>query len=94
VITFSGMSLPIGAGQTADLMLAIDVAGGLSAGNTTGFSLNAASDVSAFDASNNTIAPSGMFPMMGSTFTVTTPARMAMMTITTMISMNEKPARA
>jgi hypothetical protein len=71
VLDFSGMALNVPAGQTVTLTLAIDVSGGLSAGNTTGFSLNAASDVTAYDASNNALTPSGMFPMNGNTFTVT-----------------------
>ncbi len=71
VLTFSGMSLNIPAGQTVELTLAIDVAGGLSAGNTAAFSLNAASDVTAFDANNNALTAAGSFPMNGSIFTVT-----------------------
>jgi hypothetical protein len=72
VLDFSGMSLAVPAGQTVTLTLAIDVSGGLSAGNTTGFSLNSASDVTAFDANNTALTPTGMFPMNGNTFTVTT----------------------
>jgi hypothetical protein len=71
VLSFSGMSLNVPAGQTVTLTLAIDVSGGLSAGNTVAFSLNAASDVTAFDASNNAVTPSGMYPVSGNTFTVT-----------------------
>ena len=72
VIDFSGLQLSVPAGQTLDLQLAIDPAGGLSAGNTVGFSMNAATDVTAFDASNNAITPTGVFPITGNTFTVTT----------------------
>ena len=36
VLDFSGMSLNVPAGQTVTLTLAIDISGGLSAGNTTG----------------------------------------------------------
>ena len=66
------MSLNVPAGQTVTLTLAIDISGGLSAGNTVAFSLNSASDVSAWDASNNALTPSGFFPMNGNQFTVTT----------------------
>src|ERR1700722_16495509 len=57
VISFSGMDLSIPAGQTEEYQLAINVAGGLSAGNTTGFALNAATDVTAWDTNNNAITP-------------------------------------
>ena len=40
VLSFSGMISEVPAGQTVTLTLAIDVSGGLSAGNTTAFSLN------------------------------------------------------
>jgi hypothetical protein len=71
VIDFSGLALNVSAGQTVSLTLAIDVSGGLSAGNTVGFAMNAASDVTAVDASNNAITSSGVFPLNGNTFTVT-----------------------
>jgi hypothetical protein len=71
VISFSGLSLSIPAGQTENYQLAVDVAGQLSAGNTTGFSLNAASDVTAWDTNNTAITPSGSFPLTGNIFTVT-----------------------
>ena len=71
VLDFSGMNLSIPAGQTVTLTLAIDVSGGLSAGNTTSFSLNAATDVSAVDANNNVLTPTGVFPLNGNIFTVT-----------------------
>ncbi len=71
VLSFSGMSLNVPAGQTVTLTLAIDVSGGLSAGNTVAFSMNAASDVTALDASSNALTPSGTFPVSGNTFTVT-----------------------
>jgi hypothetical protein len=71
VLDFSGMSLSVPAGQTVTLILAIDVSGGLSAGNTTSFSLNAATDVSAVDANNNVVTPTGVFPLNGNIFTVT-----------------------
>ncbi len=72
VISFTGLQLSVPAGQTLDLQLAIDPAGGLAAGNTVSFSLNAASDVTSFDASNNAVTASGAFPVQGNTFTVTT----------------------
>jgi hypothetical protein len=71
ILDFSGMSLNIPAGQTVTLTLAIDVSGGLNSGNTTSFSLNSASDVSAWDSSNNALTASGTFPLNGSLFTVT-----------------------
>ncbi|MGC9968192.1 MAG: peptidoglycan-binding domain-containing protein [Minisyncoccia bacterium] len=82
VVSFNGMNLSIPAGQTVNLTLAIDVAGGLSAGNTTGFSLNAASDVTATDASGNAVTPAGVFPTSGSTFTVTTVSNPCLATLT------------
>jgi len=81
VLDFSGMSLSVPAGQTVTLTLAIDVSGGLSAGNTVAFSLNAASDVSAWDASNNALTPSGMFPVNGNTFTVTSVTNPSLATV-------------
>ena len=71
VLNFSGMSLNVPAGQTITLTLAIDVSGGLSAGNTVSFSLNAASDVSAVGANSNAVTPTGTFPLNGNLFTVT-----------------------
>jgi len=81
VLTFSGLNLSIPAGQTVTLTLAIDVAGGLSAGNTTGFSLPTASDVTAFDSNNNAVTPSGSFPLNGNTFTVTQVSNPALATV-------------
>jgi len=72
VISFNGMSLQVPAGQTVELTLAIDVASGLSAGNTTGFALTSASNVSAFDMNNNAVTVTGPLPLVGSTLTVTT----------------------
>jgi hypothetical protein len=82
LISFSGMSLTIPAGQTVTLQLAIDVAGGLSAGNTTGFSLVSASSVTAFDSNNNAVTPTGMFPLNGNTFTVTSVTNPSLATVT------------
>jgi hypothetical protein len=81
VISFSGMNWQIPAGQTQEVKLAIDVAGGLSAGNTTGFSLNAASDVSAWDTNNNAVTSMGSFPMNGNTFTVTSVSNPSLATL-------------
>jgi hypothetical protein len=72
VLTFNGLALSIAAGQTRTLILAIDPATGLSAGNTVSFSLNAATDVTATDAANAVVTPSGSFPLRGNVFTVTT----------------------
>ncbi len=82
VLDFSGMSLNVPAGQTVTLTLAIDVSSGLSAGNTTAFSLNAASDVTAFDASNNAATPSGTFPVSGNTFMVMSVSNPSLATVT------------
>jgi len=71
VIDFSGLQLSIPAGQTLDLQVAIDPAAGLQPGNTVSFSMNAASDVTAFDVNNNSITPAGSFPINGNVFTVT-----------------------
>jgi len=72
VITFSGLNLSIGAGQSQEYTFAIDVSGGLSAGNTTGFSIESASDITAWTGSSNTaVTPTGNFPLNGNTFTVT-----------------------
>jgi hypothetical protein len=71
LLSFSGLNLSIPAGQTVTLTLAVDISGGLSAGNTTGFSLPMASDVSAWDTNNNAITAAGSFPLTGNVFTVT-----------------------
>lgn len=72
LLTFSGMNLSIPAGQTVQLTLAIDVAGGLSAGNTVSFSMPSASDVTAFGSGNTAVSTTGSFPLTGENFTVTT----------------------
>ena len=82
VIDFSGLNLSIGAGQTQEVTLAIDVAGQLAAGNTTGFSLNSASDVTAWTGSNTAVTPSGMFPLNGNTFTVTSVSNPSLASLT------------
>ena len=71
LLSFSGLNLSIPAGQTVTLTLAIDVSANLSAGNTTGFALESASAISAFDSNNAAVTPAGTFPLTGSTFTVT-----------------------
>jgi hypothetical protein len=81
VLDFSGLSLNVPAGQTVTLTLAIDVSGGLSSGNTVSFSLNSASDVSAFDVSNNALTPAGIFPVNGNMFTVTTVSNPALASV-------------
>jgi hypothetical protein len=81
VISFSGLNLSIGAGQTQEFTLAIDVSGGLSAGNTTGFSLPSASDVTAWTGSNTAVTPSGNFPLNGNTFTVTSVSNPSLATL-------------
>ena len=65
------MTLAGPCGPDRELPLAIDVAGNLSAGNTIGFSLDSASDISSCDTNNKAITPKGKFPLNGNTFTVT-----------------------
>jgi hypothetical protein len=81
LLSFSGLNLSIPAGQTVTLTLAIDVSGGLSAGNTTGFALPAASDVTAFDTNNTAVTANGSFPMNGNVFTVTTVTNPSLATV-------------
>lgn len=71
VLTFSGLNLGVNAGQTRKLWLAIDPATNLSAGNTVSFGLMAAADVMAVDSNSTAVTPSGMFPLNGNMFTVT-----------------------
>ena len=83
VIDFSSMSLSVSAGQTRTLWVAIDPSSGLDAGNTVGFAVSAASDITALDANNNALTPSGAFPLTGNIFTVTKVSNpsLAMLTI-------------
>ena len=83
VIDFSSMNLSVPAGQTVTLQVAIDPSTNLSAGNTVGFAVNAVTDVTALDASNNAVTPSGAFPLTGSIFTVTTVSNPSLATLTT-----------
>jgi peptidoglycan hydrolase-like protein with peptidoglycan-binding domain len=78
-LNFSGLSWSIPAGQTETFTLAIDVSSGLSAGNTTGFSL---SSVTAWDTNNTAITPTGALPLLGNTFTVTTVTNPSLATLT------------
>lgn len=71
ILTFSGLQLSIPAGQTETYQLAVNITG-VTAGNTTSFTLPSASDVTAFDSNNNAVTPTGSFPLNGSIFTVTT----------------------
>jgi hypothetical protein len=82
LLTFSGLDLSIPAGQTEEYTLAIGVSSGLSAGNTTGFSIPSASDVTAWDVNNSAITPVGPFPLNGNTFTVTQVSNPALATLT------------
>ncbi len=81
LLSFSGMTLSIPAGQTVTLTLAIDISGGLSAGNTTAFAMPAASDVTAWDANNNAITSTGLFPLTGNVFTVTSVTNPSLATV-------------
>ncbi|MGC9598818.1 MAG: peptidoglycan-binding domain-containing protein [Minisyncoccia bacterium] len=83
VIDFSGLALSVSAGQTQTLWVAIDPSTNLASGNTVGFAVSAASDITAVDASNNAITPSGAFPLTGSIFTVTTVSNPSLASLTT-----------
>ena len=82
VITFSGLSISVAAGQTKRLELAVDPATGLTAGNTVGFAMNAATDVKAVDAASASVTASGAFPMNGNMFTVTSVSNPSLATLT------------
>ncbi|MBI4088274.1 hypothetical protein HY418_02750, partial [Candidatus Kaiserbacteria bacterium] len=82
VLTFSGLSLSIAAGQTRRLELAIDPATNLTAGNTVSFGMNAAADVVAVDAGNNSVVASGAFPLSGNLFTVTSVSNPSLASLT------------
>ncbi len=83
VIDFSGLALSVPAGQTQTLSVAMDPSTNLAAGNTVGFAVNAASDITAVDASNNVLTPSGGFPLLGNIFTVTTVSNPSLASLTT-----------
>jgi len=80
VIDFSGLNWQIPAGQTEDVQLAINISGS-SAGNTVGFSLPSATNITAFDVNNNAVTPTGVFPVSGNTFTLTTVSNPSLATI-------------
>ena len=82
VISSPVFTWQIPAGQTEELQLAIDVAGGLSAGNTTGFALTAALILRRGTANNNAVTPTGIFPLNGNTFTVTSVTNPSLATLT------------
>lgn len=84
VIDFSGLAINVAAGQTRKVWFAIDVATALSAGNTVGFGISSASNVTAWDATNALVAAAGNFPLNGNTFTVTSVSspNLAILTIT------------
>lgn len=71
VIEFSGIDWVIPAGQTQTIWLAIDLADGLSPGDTIGFSLDASSDILATDATGTVVVVNGAFPMNGAVFPIT-----------------------
>ena len=85
-IDFSGMNLMVPAGQTQTLWVAIDPSAGLAAGNTVGFAMTSGSDVTAFDSNNNAVSASGLFPLTGSIFTVTTVSNPQLATLSTVSS--------
>src|SRR5258708_6992364 len=72
VIDFAGLNLQVAAGATQEVTLAIDIAGGLSAGNTLGVALSSAADVTSWNSANTAITETGNFPLQGNIFTVTT----------------------
>ncbi len=82
VLTFSGLNLSVGAGQTRKLWLAIDPSTNLSAGNTVSFSLTSGSMVTAVDASNQVVTPTGFFPVNGNVFTITSVSNPSIATLT------------
>lgn len=82
VIVFSGLNLSIAAGQTREFRFSIDPATSLSAGNSVSFALSSASDVTAVDASGNSVVASGAFPFNGNVFTVTTVSNPSLATLT------------
>lgn len=82
VIKFSGLNLPVNAGQTRTVWLAIDPATGLSAGNTVSFALKAATDVKAWDYNNTAVTVGGAFPVNGNVFTVTSVSNPAIASLT------------
>ncbi len=82
VVTFSGMALSIPAGQSLNLVLGIDPATGLSAGNTVSFSLTGSDQISATDAFNNAVTVGGSYPLTGNTFTVTSVSNPALGALT------------
>ncbi len=83
VIDFSGLMLNVAAGQTQKVWLAIDVATGLSAGNTVGFGVMSASNITAWDANNALVTAQGNFPLNGNTFTVTSVSNPSLATLVT-----------
>jgi peptidoglycan hydrolase-like protein with peptidoglycan-binding domain len=82
VVTFSGLSLSVAAGQTRTIYVAIDPAAGLSAGNTVSFALNAAADITSTDALGSAVAETGTFPMQGNIFTITSVSNPSLATLT------------
>jgi Putative peptidoglycan binding domain len=82
IIDFSSMNFSVPAGQTETLFLAIDPSTGLSPGNTVGFAVDAASDVTAVDTANNAVTPSGSFPLTGNIFTVTSVSNPSLASLT------------
>ena len=82
VVSFANLSLTMAAGQSRTFDFSIDPAAGLTAGNTVSFSMNAATDVVAWDASNNAVAATGAFPVKGNIFTVTTVSNPSLATLT------------
>jgi hypothetical protein len=80
-IVFSNLGWNIAAGQTRSLWLAIDPAAGLSAGNSVSFALESASKVVAVDANNAAAAVSGVFPLNGNIFTVSSVSNPSLATL-------------
>lgn len=82
VISFAGLELNVAAGQTRELWLQIDISSAATAGNTVGFQMASADDISSMDATGNSVTETGTFPLNGNNFTMTTVSNPAIATIT------------
>ncbi|MCC6405336.1 MAG: hypothetical protein IT405_03040 [Candidatus Yanofskybacteria bacterium] len=67
VLSFSGTGITVQPGQSVDLTLRVDISTGTSNGNTIGFNLNAASDVTL----SGGASVAGAFPVVGGSFVTT-----------------------
>jgi hypothetical protein len=81
-VVFTNLGINIAAGQTRTLVLSIDPASALSAGNTVSFGLESLADVTALDAANAAAMINGAFPLNGNLFTVTSVSNPSLGTLT------------